>query len=109
MRLVLCVVALMVFGGSLSEAQGTKSSGPELFQSKGCVQCHSMKNVGGNKGPHLDAVGKRLKKEQIEHQIEQGSLAMPSFAEALSPDELHTLVEYLHSCKREMAPPKASK
>lgn len=102
-------MALFFLACPISRAQATKTSGPELFQSKGCVQCHSMKNVGGSKGPHLDAVGKRLKKDQIERQIQQGSLAMPSFAEALSPEELHTLVEYLHSCKREIAPPKMDK
>ncbi len=103
--------ALLSFGTLLlacspSQAQSAKVRGPELFHSKGCIQCHSIGNTGGTKGPHLDAVGKRLKKDQIEHQIMNGSLAMPSFAEALTPDEVHTLVEYLHSCRREIAPVK---
>ena len=84
------------------EAESAKVRGREVFQTKGCMQCHSIGGVGGSKGPRLDAVGKRLKKDQIEHQIQQGSLAMPSFADALSPDELHTLVEYLHSCNRDL-------
>jgi ubiquinol-cytochrome c reductase cytochrome b subunit len=95
--------ALLTLACVASEAQSAKVRGPELFHSKGCIQCHSIGNTGGTKGPHLDAVGKRLKNEQIEHQIMNGSLAMPSFAEALSPDELRTLVEYLHSCRREIA------
>jgi ubiquinol-cytochrome c reductase cytochrome b subunit len=94
---------LLVLACSSSRAQSAKVRGPELFHSKGCIQCHSIGNTGGTKGPHLDAVGKRLKKDQIEHQIMNGSLAMPSFAEALSPDEVHTLVEYLHSCRQDIA------
>jgi ubiquinol-cytochrome c reductase cytochrome b subunit len=97
---------LLALASSATQAQSAKVRGPELFHSKGCIQCHSIGNTGGTKGPHLDAVGKRLKKDQIEHQIMNGSLAMPSFAEALTPDEVHTLVEYLHSCKREIVAAK---
>ena len=105
--ILLAIIASSLSGPSVAwAAQLPKASGPELFRAKGCVQCHSIGNVGGTKGPHLDAVGKRLKKGQIEHQIRQGGLAMPSFAEVLNPDEIHTLVEYLHTCKKNIAAPK---
>lgn len=108
------VEALSLFGFILLaclplQAQSAKERGQQLFQTKGCTQCHSIGNVGGSKGPSLDAVGKRLKKQQIERQIEQGSLAMPSFAEALSKEELHTLIEYLHSCKHDLPSQKTGK
>jgi len=78
--------------------------GKTLFQEKGCVQCHSINGVGKHKGPDLSAVGKRLKKPALEKQILDGGMNMPPFKEAVTPQETHDLVEYLHKCKHGIKP-----
>jgi mono/diheme cytochrome c family protein len=76
--------------------------GKTLFEEKGCVQCHSINGVGKLKGPDLSAVGKRLKKPALEKQILDGGMNMPPFKEAVTPQETHDLVEYLHKCKHDI-------
>jgi ubiquinol-cytochrome c reductase cytochrome b subunit len=80
-------------------AESAHDRGAKLFQEKGCSQCHSVNGIGGSKGPDLSAVGKRMKKPALQKQILQGGLNMPPFSEAISPQETHDLVEYLHKCK----------
>ncbi len=57
----------------------SKDSGATLFHEKGCEHCHGVNGRGGDLGPDLSTVGKRLKKQQIEHQIHDGGAAMPAF------------------------------
>ncbi len=75
-------------------------SGAALFHEKGCEHCHGVDGRGGELGPSLSAVGKRLSKAQIEHQIHDGGAAMPAFGDVLQPDEIKDLVEYLHSKRK---------
>lgn len=51
-------------------------------------------------GPDLSTVGKRLSKEKIEHQIHDGSAAMPAFGDVLQPDEIKDLVDFLHAKRK---------
>ena len=39
--------------------------GEKLFNNKGCIACHSVRNVGGWLGPKLDGVGGRLSRNAI--------------------------------------------
>jgi mono/diheme cytochrome c family protein len=55
---------------------------------------------GGDLGPDLSTVGKRLKKQQIEHQIHDGGAAMPAFGDVLQPDEIKDLVDFLHAKRK---------
>jgi len=96
------IVALTALASS---GESARDRGKALFQEKGCVQCHSINGVGKHKGPNLSAVGKRLKKPELEKQILDGGLNMPSFRDAVTLDEAHDLVEYLHKCKHEIAAP----
>ncbi len=45
------------------------SPGAAVFQSRGCMNCHSLHGTGGTFGPALDTIGRKLSKEQIEHYI----------------------------------------
>lgn len=45
------------------------SPGAAVFQTKGCMNCHSLHGAGGTFGPALDTVGQRLTREQIARYI----------------------------------------
>ncbi|KAB0663774.1 c-type cytochrome [Oryzomonas japonica] len=47
----------------------TVSPGAAVFQTKGCMNCHSLHGVGGTFGPVLDTIGRTLTSEQIEQYI----------------------------------------
>jgi mono/diheme cytochrome c family protein len=78
----------------------SKKSGAILFHEKGCEHCHGANGRGGDLGPDLSTVGKRLKKQQIEHQIHNGGAAMPAFGDVLQPDEVKDLVDFLHAKRK---------
>ena len=78
----------------------SKRSGATLFHEKGCEHCHGANGRGGELGPDLSTVGKRLKKQQIEHQIHDGGAAMPAFGDSLQPDEIKDLVDFLHAKRK---------
>jgi mono/diheme cytochrome c family protein len=78
----------------------SKDSGATLFHEKGCEHCHGVNGRGGELGPDLSTVGKRLSKEKIEHQIHDGGAAMPAFGDVLQPDEIKDLVDFLHAKRK---------
>lgn len=78
----------------------SKKSGATLFHEKGCEHCHGVDGRGGGLGPNLDSVGKRLKRQQIEHQIHDGGAAMPAFGDVLQPDEIKDLVDFLRANRK---------
>lgn len=41
------------------------SPGAAVFQSRGCMNCHSLHGTGGTFGPKLDVIGQTLSKKQI--------------------------------------------
>jgi mono/diheme cytochrome c family protein len=71
-----------------------------LFHEKGCEHCHGPNGSGGDLGPDLSTVGRRLKKEQIEHQIHDGGASMPAFGDVLQPDEIKELVDFLYAKRK---------
>lgn len=74
--------------------------GTRLFQEKGCQHCHGADGRGGDLGPDLSTIGKRWKNPQIEAQIRNGGGGMPAFGDALQPDEISALVEFLHTKRK---------
>jgi len=94
-------VALTLFAMSCLPvlAESAKQRGTALFVDNGCQHCHTIRKVGGEKGPDLSGVGHKLNKTQIRTQIVQGGREMPSFAEILKTSEVDDLVAYLHSCR----------
>jgi mono/diheme cytochrome c family protein len=98
-------------------ANEDKTSGATLFHEKGCEHCHGVDGRGGELGPDLSTVGKRLNKQKIELQIRNGGSAMPAFGDVLQPDEIKALVDFLHAKRKapkqaavpKVAPPPAAK
>jgi mono/diheme cytochrome c family protein len=78
----------------------SKDSGATLFHEKGCEHCHGANGRGGERGPDLSTVGKRLNKQRIEHQIHDGGAAMPAFGDVLQPNEIKDLVDFLHAKRK---------
>lgn len=101
MRLLpLAFVLLLMFSSSaLGSSRGQRDHGAAIFAESGCQHCHSIRNVGGHKGPDLSGVGRRKSKAAIREQIVYGSKVMPAFGDALNPDEINDLIAYLRSCR----------
>jgi mono/diheme cytochrome c family protein len=110
---IITAVGFMIFAAALSRTlaqppapivhtytSDPKKSGAALFHEKGCEHCHGVDGVGGDLGPNLSTVGKRLDKQRIEHQIRAGGAAMPAFGDVLQPDEIKDLVDFLHAKRK---------
>ena len=93
-------------GGQTAEADPTSIDVPALFNSYGCVACHSYQGVGAQLGPPFeDAAGKD--REYILRGITDPSADTapgfeafagtmpPTFAQMMSPAELEALVDFL--------------
>ncbi len=100
--LVLAAVAplLLVRPSPVGANADQKRLGATLFHERGCEHCHGVNGIGGEEGPDLSTVGKQMKKPDLEHRILKGGGGMPPFADALQPDEVAALVEYLSIKKK---------
>ncbi|HEY5996635.1 MAG TPA: c-type cytochrome [Candidatus Deferrimicrobiaceae bacterium] len=54
------------------------SPGAAVFQTKGCMNCHSLHGAGGTFGPAMDTVGRRRSLESIEHYIKDPKSQNPA-------------------------------
>ena len=79
------------------------SPGAAVFQSRGCMNCHSLHGTGGTSGPALDTIGRKLSIEQIEHYISDPKLVNPKALmppqSALSEKELEEVAAFLANLK----------
>lgn len=79
------------------------SPGAAVFQTKGCMNCHSLHGVGGTFGPALDTIGRKLAVEQLEHYIKDPTSVNPQALmppqEDLSEQELEAVAEFLGNLK----------
>ena len=71
--------------------------GALVFQSKQCHNCHALGEIGGQRGPALDAVAVRLTGDQLVRQVLQGGGNMPAYGKNLSPAETTALVAFLET------------
>jgi ubiquinol-cytochrome c reductase cytochrome b subunit len=69
--------------------------GALVFQVKQCRNCHSLGELGGQRGPTLDSVAVRLTQDQLIRQVIQGGGNMPAYGKNLSPAETTALVAFL--------------
>jgi mono/diheme cytochrome c family protein len=101
-RLFVMAMLALTISPAYTQIQGktSRERGRSDFETKGCLQCHSMHGVGGHKGPALDDVGKRLKVPMIQQQVLNGGAQMPPFADALSAEETRDLVKFLHKSRK---------
>jgi ubiquinol-cytochrome c reductase cytochrome b subunit len=73
--------------------------GALVFQSKQCHNCHSIGDIGGERGPALDAVAVRLTPDQLVRQVLQGGGNMPAYGKNLNPAETTALVAFLETLR----------
>src|ERR1700684_2334219 len=69
--------------------------GALVFQVKQCRNCHSLGELGGQRGPALDTVAVRLTQDQLIRQVIQGGGNMPAYGKNLNPAETTALVAFL--------------
>lgn len=74
--------------------------GAQLFYKKGCLYCHQINQYGGQRGPDLTEVEKRLTKQELTIRIVNGGKDMPAFGGSLSEVELNAIVAFLESPKQ---------
>jgi ubiquinol-cytochrome c reductase cytochrome b subunit len=86
------VPARFVNGTTALERQGAL-----VFQVKQCRNCHSLDELGGQRGPALDNVAVRLTQDQLIRQVIQGGGNMPAYGKNLSPAETTALVAFLET------------
>jgi ubiquinol-cytochrome c reductase cytochrome b subunit len=91
-------------GSPQSQNTALISRGKSLFDSQGCIGCHTVEGKGGSVGPNLSDVGsKGLSKQWLTVQLKDPkkhdpSTVMPSFS-SLSAQDISALVAYLESLK----------
>ncbi len=77
--------------------------GAAVFQTKGCMNCHSLHGQGGTFGPALDTVGRRRTMEEIEHYVQDPKSVNPKAQmppqKELSARELEEVAKFLSSLK----------
>src|ERR1700692_1831275 len=71
--------------------------GALVFQAKQCRNCHSLGELGGQRGPALDSVAVRLTQDQLIRQVIQGGGNMPAYGKNLNPAETTALVAFLET------------
>lgn len=79
------------------------SPGAAVFQTRGCMNCHSLHGTGGSVGPELDAIGRTLSMEQIEHYVRDPKSVDPKATmppqKELSDREIEEVAKFLSSLK----------
>lgn len=84
---------------SAKEPQATEANGKTLFYNSGCLSCHSVAGLGGNRGPALDGVGRRHSRAAIESflafPLSVGAKEMPRAT--LTSIERQEVIEFLLS------------
>ncbi|HYL85458.1 MAG TPA: cytochrome b N-terminal domain-containing protein [Candidatus Angelobacter sp.] len=86
------VPAKFLHGTTALERQGAL-----VFQVKQCRNCHSLGDLGGQRGPALDAVAVRLTQDQLIRQVIQGGGNMPAYGKNLNPAQTTALVAFLET------------
>jgi ubiquinol-cytochrome c reductase cytochrome b subunit len=79
----------------LNGTTALERQGALVFQVKQCRNCHSLGELGGQRGPTLDSVAVRLTPDQLIRQVIQGGGNMPAYGKNLSPAETTALVAFL--------------
>jgi len=101
MKLQFAIFTLMLVSSlsSLAAAESKSQRGAAIYASSGCSHCHTIRSVGGKKGPDLSGVGRKIRTPQMRQQIVQGGAQMPAFGDVLQKAEIDDLITYLHSCR----------
>lgn len=82
-------------------AVGPVWQGAQLFHERGCQYCHAVAGKGGEYGPALTDVMRRLPPEVVTTRIVQGFGDMPGYRGTLTREELNAILAFLHSLEGE--------
>ncbi|MFQ5747357.1 MAG: c-type cytochrome [Gemmatimonadota bacterium] len=92
--------------GPLYTLPGRADRGRILFSQKSCIECHSVRGVGGDVGPDLAEQGRHRSLTQFAAAMWNKSSVMVAAMEArgivvpeLKPDEMADIVAYLYSVR----------
>ena len=96
---VTAVFVLAFSSFAIASSRNQRARGAAVFSESGCEHCHTIKGIGGHKGPDLSDVGRRKSKAAMRQQILYGSKVMPAFGDDLEPNEITDLIAYLRSCR----------
>ena len=91
-------------GEQMMVAKVGVSPGAAVFQTKGCMNCHSLNGTGGTFGPALDKIGAGMTAEEIGKYIRNPkgvdpNSKMPSQKDNLSERELAEVAGFLATLK----------
>ncbi|HET6601164.1 MAG TPA: c-type cytochrome [Gaiella sp.] len=85
-------------GGTTTEAPaGDAAAGKQVFESAGCVACHTLADAGstGTVGPNLDDA--KPAATLVVTRVTDGSGAMPSFKDKLTEQQIQDVAAYVSS------------
>ena len=85
-------------GGTTTEAPaGDAAAGKQVFESAGCVACHTLEDAGstGTVGPNLDEA--KPPATLVVTRVTEGAGAMPSFKDKLTEQEIQDVAAYVSS------------
>ena len=71
------------------------AAGAQSFEQRGCINCHRIAGVGGQRGPELTHIGSKLSSDELTWRILNGGRNMPAYGTTLSPQEVSSLVAFL--------------
>jgi ubiquinol-cytochrome c reductase cytochrome b subunit len=74
-----------------------ETQGSVVFEQRGCISCHQIAGVGGERGPDLTTVGARLSASELTWRILNGGHNMPAYGSILTPSDLDALVVFLRA------------
>jgi cytochrome c6 len=97
LRLLLIAIAALAVAGCGSKTTKNASSGPDVFNTAGCANCHTLAaaEANGRVGPNLDQI--KPSEAIVERQVTDGGGGMPSFKGTLSPAQIKAVAEYVSS------------
>ena len=85
-------------GGTTTEAPaGDAAAGKQVFESAGCVACHTLEDAGstGTVGPNLDEA--KPPATLVVTRVTEGAGAMPSFKDKLTAQQIQDVAAYVSS------------
>ncbi len=85
--------------GVVGASSGPVYEGARIFYAKGCLYCHRISGYGGRRGPDLSVIGSQRTRQDLVIVILGGRGNMPAYANNLTPEQLHAVVDFLESRK----------
>lgn len=77
----------------------TQLAGAHLMHTEGCMSCHMVDGVGGQRGPNLSAIGNVLTRDELTWRIMAGGNNMPSYGNTMTNKELNEILSFLEARK----------